>query len=218
MTFHIDLISRQKQRGRQRGAAMVEAAFMFPMFVIMFFSIVYAHSFSSTQIDANTQSRQLAWNDAMSNCTKTGSADQEQLPPNATSLTVSHGNFESTNSSNPITTNTNETNSKLNKTSTSSDTTNAMQSAMSGGSLEGAFGAILGPILNAVASILPDPEGAQATAKANISYRLPNNYAGLNPNNSTTISQITTIPCNLAPQAGGLAGIFNEIKGAVSGP
>ena len=204
--------------GGEQGTAMVEAAFMFPMFIIMWFSIVYAHAFSATEIDTNTQSRELAWNDAMGNCNKTGDSEKETLPGNLGSLSSSAGNWQSTSSSTPTVTNTSDLAQKLSGTASSSSAHDATKAAIAGGSLEGAFGALLNPILTAVASILPDPEGEQAIARANVSWRMPNNYNGMDPTNSTPIRQTTTVPCNLAPLNGGLSGLFNEVKGAVGGP
>jgi Flp pilus assembly protein TadG len=215
----IDVTShRVRLRRAQRGAAMVEAAFMFPMFVILWFSIVYAHSFSSTQIDANTQSRELAWTDAMANCNTKGYQEKETLPQNNDSLSVTRNTWTSTSATTSIAVSTNETASKLSATPSSSNASDAMSAAVSGGSLEGAFGSLIGPVLNAIASILPSPQGAKAVATGPVSWRMPNTYAGLDPSNSTTMKQTTTVTCNIAPINGGLSGLFDEIKGAVSGP
>jgi hypothetical protein len=209
---------RARLRRGQSGAAMVEAAFMFPMFVILWFSIVYAHAFSSTQIDTNTQSRELAWTDAMSNCNTPGYQEKETLPQNNDSLSVTRNTWTSTTATTTIAVSTNETASALSATPSSSNASDAMKAAVSGGSLEGAFGALIGPVLNAIASILPSPKGAKAVSRGPVSWRMPNTYAGLDPSNSTTMKQTTTVTCNIAPINGGLSGLFDEIKGAVGGP
>jgi len=163
---------------------MVEAAFMFPMFVILWFSVVYAHAFSSTQIDTNTQSRELAWTDAMSNCNKQGYQEKETLPDNNDSLSVTRNTWTSTSATTTIAVSTNETASALSATPSSSNASH----------------------------------GAKAVSRGPVSWRMPNTYAGLDPSNSTTMSQTTTVTCNIAPINGGLSGLFDEIKGAVSGP
>jgi hypothetical protein len=204
----VSSLGARSRRG-QRGAAMVEAAFMFPMFVILWFSIVYAHSFSSTQIDANTQSRELAWTDAMANCNKAGYQEKETLPAQNDSLAVTRNTWTSTTAPTTIAVGTSESAGALSATASSSNAGDAMGAAVAGGSLEGAFGALIGPVLNAIAGILPSPQGAKAIATGPVSWRMPNTYAGLDPSNSTTM--------NIAPINGGLSGLFDEVKGAVGG-
>ena len=67
----------RNRRRHQRGAAMVEAAFMLPMFVILFFTTMYLHNLNAKQIALNMTTREAAWSYAMANCNVTKDADSE---------------------------------------------------------------------------------------------------------------------------------------------
>jgi hypothetical protein len=216
-TSQSQLLSRLNGRRRERGAALVEAAFMFPMFVILFYAIIYAHTFYSTQLDSNAQSRQLAWNDAMSDCGKSTSDDRDNPPSYAGSLTaLLRYNFTKTGNGqgSPIHINTNEqTPTALN--GEASDAMTGITTALAGGSVEGALGAIIGPIINTVASFFPDPNGSQAVAKGNFNWRMPNNYNGDDPNNTLAVHQTVTVMCNETPQNGSAKTVIGDIVGDI---
>ena len=69
-----------RRRRHQRGVALVEAAFMLPMFVILWYGSLYVHNLGSKYIAVNTAAREDAWTTAMSNCGVHKSSDSEVLP------------------------------------------------------------------------------------------------------------------------------------------
>lgn len=216
--------SHLRQRRHERGAALVEAAFMFPMFVLLFFSIIYAHSFSATQIDVNTQARELAWTDAMTNCVQGGGGDDEKetLPDYASDLSVQkRGNFMGTGqtSTTAITTSANAP-APLTLVSSGNDIGASVSSSISGGSVEGALGTIVNLLSTKLASVFPNPNGTQAVGKGNVSWRLPNNYAAMNPTNSTAKMQTVTVMCDEKPQTGSpkavVEDLFSDVASFVS--
>jgi hypothetical protein len=204
----------RKHRERERGAAMVEAAFMFPLFIILFFSLMYAHSYTATKIDEETQGREMAWTNAMSNCGTTGDSETEQLPDNVTSLSLTHGSFVATNQSSSIVMTT-TSNPQQPMNGESNSTQSGVSQAIAGGSVEGAFSGLLGMILGAVSDLFPDPNGAQGVSKTAISWRMPNNYNGSDPSNSTTLTQTVTVMCNEKPQNGTVLTVIEDFFGDV---
>jgi len=223
MTPSMHLVQRElastparRSHSRERGAAMVEAAFMFPMFIILFFSIIYAHSFSATKIDEATQARELAWSNAMSNCVQGGGgSDSETLPDMETSLALTKGNFRATGSPSTIAMNT-TSNPQLPMNGEASSTQAGVSQAIAGGSIEGALGGIVGMLLNAVSDIFPDANGAQGVTSGAVSWRLPNNYANSDPSNSTTITHTVTVMCNEKPQNGSVETVVADLVGDIS--
>ena len=161
---------------------------MLPMFIILFYSSLYAHNLGFGYMQEQRLARNNAWVYAMTNCNETGTGmtkeESEVLPPVDTS-----GDAAAAVKLSPLPENVVST---------------------SGGS--GATGLILsvgGPIMGALAKIVPNGDGSQSTATLNLSWRLPNLYAGggilgsSSGSNSTTITQIVTIPCNVPPSDGG---------------
>jgi hypothetical protein len=208
--------SIHRQRQHERGAALVEAAFMFPMFIILFFSVIYAHSFTATKIDEATQARELAWNNAMTNCVQGGGgSDSETLPDLETSLSLTRGNFKGTGT--PSTIGMNTTSKPLTPMNGEAGSTQAgVTQSISGGSIEGAFAGIVGMLLDTVAKIFPDPNGAQGVTTGSVSWRLPNNYAHTDPNNSTSLTHTVTVYCNEAPQDGSVKTVVGDLVGDIS--
>ena len=201
-------------RAGQRGAALVEAAFMFPMFIILFFSVIYAHSFSATKIDEATQAREMAWTNAMSNCGHTGAPENETVPDEVASLSMSRGNFTATSQTSTIAMNT-TSNPQNPLNGDGATTTSGVQHAIAGGSIEGAFSEIANMLVGAVAGIFPDPNGAQGVSTGAVSWRLPNNYNNTDPNNSTTIKHTVTVMCNETPQNGSVAAVVEDVFGDI---
>lgn len=205
-----------RRHARERGAAMVEAAFMFPMFIILFFSIIYAHSFSATKIDEAAQARELAWSNAMSNCVEGGGgSDSETLPTMESSLSLTKGNFRATGSPSTISMST-TSNSQLPLNGEASSTQTGVSQAISGGAIEGALSGIVGMLLNTVADIFPDPNGAQGVTTGAVSWRLPNNYANMDPSNSTSITHTVTVMCNEKPQNGDVKTVVADLVGDIA--
>jgi len=209
------ILRKGRRRQRERGAAMVEAAFMFPLFIILFFSLIYAHSYTGTKIDEATQARELAWTNAMSNCGTTGDSETEQLPDNTPSLSLTHGNFVATHQTSSIAmTTTSNPQQPMNGESNSTQT--GVSQSIAGGSIEGAFSGLLSMVLGAVSDLFPDPNGAQGLSKTAISWRMPNNYNGSDPSNSTTVTQTVTVMCNEKPQNGTVLTVIEDFFGDIA--
>jgi hypothetical protein len=215
------LVSLRRLR-RQRGAALVEAAFMFPMFVICFYAIIYMHTFYATQIDANMLSRQYAWGDSMNNCgggpgdaTDTDTPNSLQNPSS-----VSRNTFigVGANATFPVSTVAGpDDHQKMNDEA--SDASTGVSAAMSGGSVTGAAALIVGKITGFIAGIFPDPLGAQGVSSASFSWRLPmpvyDQTGGANYNaQQRTTSQSVTIMCNEKPQNGNPVSVIGDIGSA----
>ena len=61
-------VARGRRWRGQRGVAMVEAVAILPLFVVLWFTLLYAFHVSSDKISVNTSSRALAWGYVMANC------------------------------------------------------------------------------------------------------------------------------------------------------
>jgi hypothetical protein len=174
---------------------MVEAVAIMPVFVILFFTAVYAHSWGSKQIDLNSQSRQAAWVLAMANCNVSGQNDSETLPNSNTGGS----------SPNVITL----ANSSPNEASS------AAHSAFSAGSVTGWMSSFLSTVTSAIAGIFPNPQGSQMNKTDTVNWRMPNNYSGANPTNSTPVQGNMTVMCNEAPMDGSIINVISDIVGFV---
>lgn len=205
-----------RRRRHERGAALVEAAFMFPLLIILFFSCIYAHSYSATKIDEATQARELAWTNAMGNCGKSaGSIETEVLPDKGDSLSLTRQNFRAVGSPSTIVMSTTAT-ILDSMNGTGDNTQTGASQALSGGSIEGAFAGIMGMVLNAVSSIFPDSSGSQAASKGSVAWRLPNNYAATDPSNSTSLTNTVTVACNEKVQNGSVEAVVADIFGSIT--
>jgi hypothetical protein len=60
--------SKVRTRRRQRGVAMVEAVAIFPIFVVLWLTCLYAFNIGAKKIESNTTSRANAWAYSMGNC------------------------------------------------------------------------------------------------------------------------------------------------------
>jgi hypothetical protein len=178
---------------------MVEAVAVMPVFVLLFFVAVYAHAWGNKQIDLNTQSRQAAWMLAMSNCNVGGQNDSESLPPTNTG-----------GASNPSVID-------LVNMYGSSEAASAAHQAFNAGSVTGWVSSFLSIVTTAIASIFPNPQGAQMNKTDVVNWRLPNNYTGANPTNSTVVRGTATVMCNEAPMDGTLSTVIGDLVGFVGG-
>ena len=174
---------------------MVEAVAIMPVFVILFFTAVYAHSWGARQIDLNSQSRQASWVLAMANCNVKGQNESETLPASNTGGTAPS-----------IITLAN---------SSANDAGSAAKSAFSAGSVTGWMSSFLSTVTSAIAGIFPNPSGAQLNKSDTVNWRMPNNYTGANPSNSTTVQGNTTVMCNEAPMDGTISNVISDIIGFV---
>jgi len=167
-------------RRHERGAAMVEAAFMMPMFVMLFFTSIYAHNLNAKQISLNLTTRAQSWALAMYNCSKgPGSPEGETLQ-----AANSGGSGEPT---------------QITLKSTNPSTSgSAAMSALSGGSIMGMMSTFMGMATGILSGLFPDPPGSQSQVKDSVSWRMPNLYngAGVGQTNSTPVQQTVTLVCN----------------------
>jgi hypothetical protein len=60
------------RRLRARGTAMVEAVIVLPVFVVLWFTCLFAFNVSANKIAVNNTSRSAAWGYAMANCSRSG--------------------------------------------------------------------------------------------------------------------------------------------------
>jgi len=187
---------------RTRGAAMVEAAFMMPMFVILFFTSLYAHNLNAKQISLNMTTRASAWALAMYNCSKGPASDEGETlqaansggtgEPQTISLSGGSGN----------------------------DASNAASSAFSGGSVSGALSSVMSGITSAIASVFPNPQGSQSQIHDTVSWRMPNVYVeggSTSGPNSTPVGQTVTVVCNEQAVDGSIGQAVKDIICAVTG-
>jgi hypothetical protein len=154
---------------------MVEAAFMMPMFVILFYASLYAENLGKVNSQSNRNSRQQAWTYAMANCGDTSGQDEsEVLPPSdpgsgsgaATKLSPLTPGTGGPSGSNPL--------------------ANAT-----------------GALVSSIGSVFPDANGAQSLTNPTLNWRDPNLYNG-NPGTATTqVNQHVVVNCNNAPWDGG---------------
>jgi hypothetical protein len=180
-----------------RGAALVEAAFMLPMFVILFYASLYAHNLGYNHIKMNRQARETAWAYAMANCGDKADEEVEVLPQ----VNAGGGSGEAT------------------KVSPMPDGPAAQNS---GDGISGMVQGLEGTIADAVAGLFPNPNGAQGVGTQNLSWREPNLYngngvgfAGLGGSNTTTITESVTIFCNQAAKDGGAVNVLEDIGSSI---
>jgi len=67
--------AQRRVKARERGAAMVETAMVFPMFVILWFVTMWVYRTYDTKLDLMARTRGEAWGYAMSNCGKSGTSN-----------------------------------------------------------------------------------------------------------------------------------------------
>jgi hypothetical protein len=182
--------SRRRLRGRrhhERGVALVEAAFMLPMFVILWYASLYVHSLGSKYIGINTLARQDTWQTAMANCGVNGEQETEVLP-----ASLSTGiNLPSTGGG---------------------DTINAVVGALKNGNIAGALAGFVNTFTAALANAFPSPKGAHFTKTATVSWRVPDLYDHSGMNNETTnLKYSYTVVCNIAPENGSISNVAGAI-------
>lgn len=186
------LLRRRFPRQGQRGATLVEAAMMLPMFVILWYSSLYVHSLGSKHIDVNTTARQDSWSSAMANCGVAGQSETEQLPANM--------------------------GGKVGLSAKGGGSSSAVSTALKNGSLIGAFASFVSGFTAIISSIFPNPDGAQFMKMQTISWRVPDLYdhSGMS-NSSTPVQGTTTVVCNEAPENGTITKVASGLLGIIEG-
>jgi hypothetical protein len=176
--------ARKARRRRERGAALVEAAFMLPMFVILWYGSLYVHSLGSTYIKVNTSARQDAWQTAMSNCGVRFSSNSEVLPASLGGVVT------------------------LPDTGGDGATASAIAAALKSGNIIGALAGFVNTFTAEISVLFPNPNGASFVSTAGVSWRVPNLYdhTGAGERN-TTVSGAATVVCNEAPINGSILGV-----------
>jgi hypothetical protein len=166
--------ARTAPRKSRRGAALVEAAFMMPMFVILFYASLFAHNLSNTYIKSSQQARANAWAYAMANCGDTASDNVEVLPPVDT-----------------------EGAGAATKISPMPD--NPTSPPGNGNFLSGMAGTIFGDI----SGLFPNPNGSQSVQTNSLNWRMPNLYNQTDSGTTSTVKRSVTIDCNNVANDGG---------------
>ncbi len=165
---------RHHPRASERGAALVEAAFMMPMFVILFYASLFAHNLSNTYIKASQQARANAWAYAMANCGDTASDNVEVLPPVDT-----------------------EGAGAATKISPMPDDPTTPPG--NGNFLSGMAGTIFGDI----SGLFPNPNGSQSVQTKSLNWRMPNLYYDTDAGTTSTVKRSVTVDCNNVANDGG---------------
>jgi hypothetical protein len=172
---------------------MVEAAFMMPMFVLLFFTSIYAHNLNAKQISLNITTRGNSWGYAMNNCGVGGDDETETLPSGVSATTVSLFG-ESGN-----------------------DTESAASTALSSGNTTGAISSISSGVTGAISSVLPNPNGSQAQIIDSVSWRQPNVWSGNLSTGAATVRQTVTVVCDQEPHNGNIETAVQGIVCAITG-
>jgi hypothetical protein len=184
--------TRLARRRRQRGAAMVEAAFMLPMFVILWYGSLYVHNLGSKYINVNSNARAEAWQTAMANCGVHHDSDSEKLP-----LALTGGSGLPGNGGNEA---------------------NQVSTALKSGNVTGAMSGFVSGFTSLISSIFPNPSGAVVTKSDTVNWRVPNlyNHTGLS-GESTAVLGSSTVVCNEAPQDGSISNVISGVVSMVQG-
>jgi hypothetical protein len=177
-------VSRRPRRLRERGTALVEAAFMLPMFVILWYASLYVHSLGSNYIEVNTSARQDAWQTAMANCGVHLSQDSEVLPPSLGGVV------------------------DLPDTAGDGATEAEIAAALKSGSITGTLAGFVNTFTATVSVLFPNPSGATSVKTAGVSWRVPDLYdhTGLGQK-KTNVRGSATVVCNEAPLDGSILGV-----------
>jgi hypothetical protein len=155
--------TQRTRRISQRGAALVETALMFPLFITITFAGFYAYNLGRAGIEVHTGARQEAWTYAMSNCGNKGQSESETLPAQAPVVSgLSVGGLGTTT---PIT-------HDPNTPSFSQE----LSGTMGTGQLSGAGQFVITLIdgfFNEIQGLFPNPKGSTNTQSEVVNYRIP---------------------------------------------
>jgi hypothetical protein len=155
--------THRKRRASERGAALVETALMFPLFITITFAGFYAYNLGRAGIEIHTGARQEAWTYAMSNCGNNGQSESEALPPQGP---VSSGRTTGgLSTSTPIT-------HDPNSTSFSQELSGTMGSGQLAGAGQFVI-TIIDGFFNEIQGLFPNPKGSTNTQTEAVNYRIP---------------------------------------------
>jgi hypothetical protein len=182
---------RAKRRKGARGAAMVEAAFMLPMFVLLWYVALYAHNMNSKQIGFNLQTRSDAWAYAMANCGGgSGSGPAVTVMPQFQQQPSFNYSGQSTPSFSNI--------------------------VSGGGGGAASYMSAIGGVLSSF-PFFTDPNGEQSTQQTQVSFRMPQTYGGDMSTGTTPVGSKMTLFCNEKPQTGDIKNVIGDIFNAIFG-
>jgi Flp pilus assembly protein TadG len=178
--------ARSLARRRQRGTAMVEAAAILPVFVVLWFAVVYAHNVADAKMRMVAGSRAIAWAYAMGNCGNQGDPNPTPTPQIA---------------------------GKKVDPMLAAPGVGSMLGSGGGGFMSAITGVVSNAVSSAVP--LAQDFDSQWTMNQPVSFRMPNNYNG-NPGVGVhTVTGLVTVSCNEAPLDGNLTGILKMVWNAV---
>lgn len=164
---------------------MVEAAFMAPMFVILWFVALYAHNLGSTKISLNSKARAQAWDYALANCDQ----GQGDTPTTPADWGVS------------------ETPGPLTPVPGSPPT----QPPSQGGSNPNSQ--VMGQIAGFLGNLFTNPEGSHSVQNGNVNFRVPNLYDHTGGTTSKQLASTVVLFCNEKAQDGSFSEILSAIFG-----
>jgi hypothetical protein len=195
-------------RRHQRGATLVEAAFMMPMFVILFFTSIFFHNLNAKQITLNVTTRAQAWTYAMHNCRAGEGQDEHEIPFAPASVAA------------PPSVATSGAAFQIQMRGNGSGGLSSVNSALSAGPIMNGISSVMGPIANFLSSIFADPQGSESFIADGVNWRMPNLYSKGNidgANKNTPVQQTVIIACNEQAENGSVGNALSEIESAIGG-
>ena len=181
-----------KRRRAQRGAALVETAFMLPMFVILWYGSLYVHNLGKNYIKVNSQARADAWQTAMANCgVPPKGAETEHLPASLGGVGAVYGG--------------------------GGNDVGAVKTALQNSNPGGAIGAFVSGFTSALASAFPAMQGATSLKTTAVSWREPDLYDHSETGSSVLVKGTTSVVCDLAPEDGTIANVAGAIVSIICG-
>jgi hypothetical protein len=165
---------------------MVEAVAILPVFVVLWFAVLYAHNVADAKMRMVAGSRAIAWGYAMGNCGNSGDPNPTPTPSIAGQKV------------DPM---------------MSAPGVGSMLSSGGGGWMSAITGIMSNAVSNAVP--LAKDYDSTWTMNQTVSYRMPNNYTGDPGIGTHMVTGKVTVSCNEAPLNGNLIGILKMVWNAV---
>jgi hypothetical protein len=180
-----------KRRRAQRGAALVETAFMLPMFVILWYGSLYVHNLGKNYVKVNTLARADAWQTAMANCgVPPKGAESEHLPTSLGGVGPVYGG--------------------------GGNDTNAVTTAVRNSNPGGAISAFVNSFTTALANAFPAMSGSTFLKTNKVSWREPDLYDHSETGSSVKVKGTTSVVCDLAPEDGTISNVAGALVSIIS--
>jgi hypothetical protein len=183
---HVTVHQRARSRARSRGTALVEATVILPVFVILWFTVLYAHNVADAKIRMVTASRATAWGYAMGNCGSSGDPSPTPTPD--------------------------VLGTRIDPLMEAPGVGSILSSG--GGGFMSAITGIVSSMFSSVVPLAKDFD-SRTTGTAVVSYRIPNVYTGDPGIGSRAEVGTVSVACNEAPQNGSLEGVLKMVWNAV---